>query len=82
MTLTMDRAFERGRSLEMAYKNSETYNQLYPNSAAAIKPISDKHNQQQLNAIYNKDNCLFCGLNKHLHNSCPVKIVPAIIVEK
>ena len=44
MTLTMDRAFERGRSLEMAYKNSETYNQLYPNSAAAIKPISDKHN--------------------------------------
>ena len=37
------------------------------------KTISDKHNQQQLNAINNKDKCFFCGLNKHPHNSCPAK---------
>ena len=54
MTLTLDQAFEQARSLEIAYKNSETYNQLYPSSAAAVKPISDAQNQQQLNAINNK----------------------------
>ena len=73
MTLTLDQAFEQARSLEMVYKNSETYNQLYPSSAVAEKPISDEHNQQQLNAINNKDKCFFCGLNKHPHNSCPAK---------
>ena len=45
MTLTLDQAFEQARSLKMAYKNSEMYNQLYPSSAAAEKPMSDKHNQ-------------------------------------
>ena len=73
MTLTMDQAFEQARSLKMAYKNSEMYNQLYPSSAAAEKPMPDKHNQQQLNAIDTKDKCFFYGLNKHTHNSCPVK---------
>ena len=73
MTLTLDQAFEQARSFEMAYENSETYNQLYPSSAVAEKPISDEHNQQQLNAINNKDKCFFCGLNKHPHNSCPAK---------
>ena len=73
MTLTLDQAFEQARSLEVAYKNSETYNQLYPSSAVAEKPISDEHNQQQLNAINNKDKCFFCGLNKHPHNPCPAK---------
>ena len=44
MTLTLDQAFEQARSFEMAYENSETYNQLYPSSAVAEKPISDEHN--------------------------------------
>ena len=44
MTLTLDQAFEQARSLEIAYKNSKTYNQLYPSSAAAVKPISDEQN--------------------------------------
>ena len=48
MTLTLDQAFEQARSQEMAYRNSETYNQLYSSSAAAVKPISDEQNQQQL----------------------------------
>ena len=26
-----------------------------------------------MNAINNKDKCVFCGLNKHPRNSCPVK---------
>ena len=59
IALKLDQAFEQARSLEMAYKNSDTYNQLYPSSAAAEKPISDEHNQQQLNAINNKDKCFF-----------------------
>ena len=37
MTLTLDQAFQHAISLEMAYKNSETYSQLYPSSAAAKK---------------------------------------------
>ena len=73
MTLTLDQAFEQARSLEIAYKNSETYNQLYPSSAVAVKPISDAQNQQQLNAINNKDKYLFCRSNKHPRNSCPAK---------
>ena len=73
IALKLDQAFEQARSLEMAYKNSDTYNQLYPSSAAAEKPISDEHNQQQLNAINNKDKCFFCGLNKHPRNSCLAK---------
>ena len=73
MTLTLDQAFEQARPLEMAYKNSETYNQLYPSSAAAETPISDECNQQQLNSINNKDKCFFCRLNKHPYNSCPAK---------
>ena len=73
MTLTLDQAFEQARSLEMAYKNSETYNQLYPSSAAVEKPIVDELNQSQLNAISSKNKCFFCGLNKHPRNSCPAK---------
>ena len=47
MTLTLDQVFEQVKSLKMTYKNSETYKQLYPSSAAAEKPISEEHNQQQ-----------------------------------
>ena len=71
MTLTLDQAFEQARSLEMAYKNSETYNQIYPSSAAVDKPI--EVDQPQLNAINNKNKCFFCGLNKHPRSSCPAK---------
>ena len=56
MTLTLDQAFEQARSLEMAYKNSETYNQIYPSSAAVDKPI--EVDQPQLNAINNKKQVL------------------------
>ena len=37
MTLTLGKVFKQERSLKMAYKNSVTYNQLYPSSAAAEK---------------------------------------------
>ena len=74
MTLTLHQAFvEQARSLEMAYENSETYNQLYPSSAAAEKPIFEEHNRQHLNAYNNKGKCFFCGSNKHPRNSCPAK---------
>ena len=46
--LTLDQAFEQARSQEMANRNSETYNQLYSSSAAAVKPVSDEQSQQQL----------------------------------
>ena len=46
--LTLDQAFEQSRSQEMANRNSETCNQLYSSSAAAVKPVSDEQNQQQL----------------------------------
>ena len=55
MTITLDQSFEQARSLKMTFKNSEMQNQLYLSNAAAEKPISDEHNQQQSNAINTKD---------------------------
>ena len=49
----MDQGFKQDRSFKMTNKNFEMYNQLYPSSPAAEKPVSDEHNQQQLNAINN-----------------------------
>ena len=80
MTLLLYQVFEQARSLEMAYKNPETCNQLYPSNAEAVKRNSDKQNEQQLNAINNKVKCFFWRLNKHPHNSCPVKDSAMIVL--
>ena len=72
-TLTLDRAFEQVRTLEMAQKNSATYSNSYFHTAV-IDTCQDENtaSAHNLTAATTQVNFFVCGLNKH-----PTKVYPA-----
>ena len=81
-TLTMNRAYELARSLELATKNTALYNvreQGATNSTVSTvqdmaQSLSSCHigNHENVNAVHSQK-CYFCGHDRHPRNICPAK---------
>lgn len=83
-TITMEKAFDRARSLELAEMHSASY---LNNTANSIPVATVEHREGKLtrNAIdltpspsdtlTRSEKCFFCGNNSYPRNSCPAKKV-------
>ena len=78
-SLDLKTTFDTARSLEMAQKQSESYNTLGPSTVASIyQPSSENLIQPSVAAVSsaNKNNnnkCYFCGNSRHPRSKCPAK---------
>ena len=74
-TLTLDAAFTQARSLELAQKSSESYNQIPLNAVSKIehKPSIEDEPDQSVIAASKGKKCFFCGYNYHNRQQCPAK---------
>ena len=79
-TLPLDKAFEQARALEMAHKNSASYNSPAFTASTSIKEnTDDQHNSENetgLAALHSSKQelkCYFCGLEQHSRSLCPAK---------
>lgn len=83
-SLTLIQAHEKARSLELALKQSECYqNSISLNAVASENPTSQEgeNDNNQIVAVANAK-CFFCGRRKHVRKDCPARNAVCYLCKK
>ena len=94
-TDTLDKTFEKARSLEQALKNNERYSSIHDSNNSIVNSLVSNQESKDGNfaaAAYPKkkgpiagsssQKCFFCGYDRHARSRCPARDKTCILCNK